>query len=202
MRFAFVRDHRGRWPVEVLCDVLKVSRSGFYAWSRRGPSRAATRRLELAAEIRRVHEESRRTYGSPRVARELDARGVRCCENTVARTMRDHGVRARTRRRSVPRTTASRHGGPIAGNVLARDFRPAAADRAWAAEIVHSQMTKPAGLAGRSDWERITDLDVVPGHHDPVDQQLDQLPFPLERRRVETRPHPFGESSGGVRRLL
>jgi hypothetical protein len=62
-------------------------------------------------------------------------------------------------------------------------------------------MTKPAGLAGRSDRERITDLDVVPGHHDPVDEQLDQLPFPLERRRVETHPHPFGEGSGGVRRL-
>lgn len=63
----------------------------------------------------------------------------------------------------------------------------------WVAEIVYSQLTKPAGLAGRTDRERIADLDVVPGHHHPVDEQLDQLPLPLERRRVETLPHPFRE---------
>jgi len=116
--------------VEVLCGVLKVSRSGFYAWSRRGPSRAATRRLELAAAIRRVQEEGRRAYGSPRVHAALAARGVRCCENTVARTMRDHGVRAQTRRRFVPRSTDSRHPRPVAENVLARDFSPGRRDAA------------------------------------------------------------------------
>src|SRR5262249_32313495 len=66
---------------------------------------------------------------------------------------------------------------------------------------VHPQITNPAGPAGRSDRERIPDLDVVPGHHDPVDQQLDQLSLPLERRRIETRPHSFGEPPSGARRL-
>ncbi len=64
MRFAFVREHRGRWPMEVLSEVLKVSRSGFYAWLRRPPSRSTERRLELTALIRQVHEEGRRSYGS------------------------------------------------------------------------------------------------------------------------------------------
>ena len=137
MRFAFVRDHRRRWPVEVLCDVLKVSRSGFYAWLRRPPSRSAERRLELTAVIRQVHEESRRIYGSPRVHQELTRRGVDCCENTAAGLMRDHGIRARTRRRFVPRTTDSRHARPIAENVLARDFTPDRRDAAWAADITY-----------------------------------------------------------------
>src|SRR5262249_48069252 len=64
-------------------------------------------------------------------------------------------------------------------------------NEAWAAEIVYSQMTKPAGLAGRSYREHITDLDVVPGHYNSVDEQLDELPFLLERRIIETLSHPF-----------
>ena len=137
MRFAFVRDHRRRWPTAVLCDVLRVSRSGFYAWLRRPPSRSAGRRLGLVAAIREVHEESRRTYGSPRVHKELARRGVRCCENTAARLMRDHGVRAKSQPRSVPRTTDSRHARPVAENVLARDFTPGRRDAAWAADVTY-----------------------------------------------------------------
>jgi hypothetical protein len=82
---------------------------------------------------------------------------------------------------------------------LLRDRTLVRPDELWSSEIVHSQMTKPAGLAGRPDRERITDLDVVPGHHDPVDEQLDQLPLPLECRRVETHPHALGERAGRVR---
>ena len=78
MRFAFVRDHKAEFPVEVLCAVLKVSRSGYYAWTRRPPSPAALRRDQLVAAIRVVHGESRRTYGSPRVYQALKARGVAC----------------------------------------------------------------------------------------------------------------------------
>lgn len=78
MRYAFIRDHRHEFPVEVACDVLRVSRSGYYAWARRPAGPAEVRRGEILGEIRRVHEESRRTYGSPRVHRALAARGVRC----------------------------------------------------------------------------------------------------------------------------
>ena len=68
MRFAFVKDNRNGFPVSVLCDVLAVSRSGYYAWLRRKPSTRAVRREELAGRVRAVHEQSRGTYGSPRVA--------------------------------------------------------------------------------------------------------------------------------------
>jgi len=137
VRFAFVRDHKAEFPVEVLCEVLKVSRSGYYAWSRRPPSPAALRRGQLVAEIRVAHGESRATYGSPRVYRALKARGVSCCENTVARLMRAERVRAKARRPFVVRTTDSRHDRPVAKNVLNREFYPDKPDTVWTADITY-----------------------------------------------------------------
>ena len=137
MRFAFVRDHQAEFPVEVMCAVLGVSRSGYYAWRDRPPGQAAVRRERLAEQIRTVHEEARSVYGSPRVHRELQARGVACCENTVARLMRQHGIRSKAVRRFVARTTDSRHDRPVADNVLAREFDPDRPDTAWAADITY-----------------------------------------------------------------
>jgi transposase InsO family protein len=135
VRFAFIRGHRGEFPVELMCAVLGVSRSGFYAWADRPPSPAAARRRRLAERVREVHAESRSTYGSPRVYRELAAHGVACCENTVAKLMRQQEIRSRARGRFVVRTTDSRHDRPTAGNVLAREFYPDRPGTAWAADI-------------------------------------------------------------------
>ena len=137
MRFAFVRDHKAEFPVEVLCAVLKVSRSGYYAWTRRPPSPAALRRDGLVAAIREAHGASRRTYGSPRVYQALKARGVPCCENTVAKLMRAQRVRPKARRPFVVQTTDSRHGQPVAKNVLNRQFYPERADAVWTADITY-----------------------------------------------------------------
>ena len=135
MKFAFIRDHQGRFPVEVLCAVLKVSRSGYYAWARRSPSPSARRRHRLVAEIRAAHGASRATYGSPRIYQVLKARGVLCCENTVAKLMRAEGVRAKARRPFAVRTTDSRHDLPVAGNVLNREFYPDRLNVVWTADI-------------------------------------------------------------------
>ena len=137
MKFAFVRDHRGEFPVDLLCDVLGVSRGGYYAWAGRRPSPTAARRGRLVEQIRDVHEGARSVYGSPRVHRELAARGVACCENTVAKLMRGHDIRSKARRRFVPRTTDGRHDRPVAENVLAREFHPDEADAAWVADITY-----------------------------------------------------------------
>lgn len=137
MRFAFIRDHRGRFPVGLLCEVLGVSRSGYYAWRDRPPSPMAVRRERLVEQIREAHRESRAVYGSPRVHRELEARGVDCCENTVAKLMRANDIRSKARRRFVARTTDSRHDRPVAENVLAREFYPERPDTAWAADITY-----------------------------------------------------------------
>jgi putative transposase len=137
VKFAFIRDHKAEFPVEVLCEVLQVSRSGYYAWARRPPSPAAARREELVEQIRAAHRESRSTYGSPRVHRELRARGVACCESTVAKLMRANAIRSKARRRFVVRTTDSRHDRPVASNVLDREFYPDRPDAAWAADITY-----------------------------------------------------------------
>jgi putative transposase len=119
-----------------MCDALEVSKAGFYAWLARPEGPAQQRRQELAAAIAEVHAEVKGRYGSPRMTAELNARGYDCSENTVSNLMKAHGIRAKTPRRFV-RTTDSRHGLPVAENVLGRDFSPAAPDVAWSADITY-----------------------------------------------------------------
>ena len=137
MRYRFIEDHRRRWPVALQCEILRVSRSGYYGWRRRAPSASRRRREALAAEIRQVHAESRAVYGAPRVHAELAARGRVCDRKTVAKLMKQQGIRSRSRKRFRPRTTDSNHRRPVAPNVLDREFRPESANRSWAADITY-----------------------------------------------------------------
>jgi putative transposase len=137
VKFAFIADHQAEFPVEAMCRVLAVSRSGYYAWQQRPDSPTAIRQAELVEQIQQIHEESREVYGSPRVHRELAARGVKCSENTVAKWMRKTGVRSKMRKRFVVRTTDSRHAHPIAPNTLDRQFQQQQPDQAWAADITY-----------------------------------------------------------------
>jgi putative transposase len=137
VKFAFIHQHLRQFPVDLVCRVLEVSRSGYYAWQQRPPSETACRQAALVSEIRQAHRESRGTYGSPRVQRELAARGVHCSENTVAKLMRREGIRSKTRRRFVVRTTDSQHGHPIAPNRLGQRFDEPHPDRTWAADITY-----------------------------------------------------------------
>jgi transposase InsO family protein len=132
-----VKEHRRRWRVGVMCRVLLVSRSGFYAWQRRKPSRRTQRAEELIKKIRKVHEDSRGLYGSPRAHRALLIDGEVVSRNTVAKLMRKAKIRANTRKRFVPRTTDSRHDRPVADNLLERDFTAAAPNRKWLADITY-----------------------------------------------------------------
>jgi len=118
-----------------MCEVLEVSRSGFYAWRSRPESQRSKRHRELIKEIRTIHaDRDMKSYGSPRVHRELLSRGKRCSENTVAELMRADGLAARTRRKYKV-TTDSAHSLPIAKNVLNRDFEQDAPNRVWLADI-------------------------------------------------------------------
>ena len=119
-----------------LCRALSVSRSGYYAWQKRAPSRRGARDGELLAQIKEAHARSRRTYGSPRIHAELRARGTCCSRKRVARLMRTACLSARRPRRAA-RTTDSRHALPVAPNLLGRDFTAAAPDRRWAADITY-----------------------------------------------------------------
>jgi len=140
VRFGWIEGRRSHYPLSVLCEMLGVTRAGYYAWARRRekpPGSRASRRAELAEQIRSAHEESGRTYGSPRVYHELRARGVEACENTVAKVMKQEGIRSIVRRRFRVRTTDSAHGHAVAPNVLERDFAAEAPDRKWAADITY-----------------------------------------------------------------
>ena len=102
MKFAFVRDHAATWPVQVMCRVVGVTPAGYYAWRNRPPSSRAAARTTLVGHIQGVFAEMKGRYGSPRLYRELVARGIRCCGNTVATVMAALGLRA-CRRRQIGR---------------------------------------------------------------------------------------------------
>jgi transposase InsO family protein len=124
----------------VLCQLLEVSRSGFYAWNKsqkRGPAPRLKRRAEFARKIKAVHQQSRQTYGSPRVYQQLKAQGESVCENTVAKVMKDNGIRSIVGKRFRVRTTDSAHAHPIAANLLERSFQQELSDQAWAADITY-----------------------------------------------------------------
>jgi putative transposase len=139
VKFSFVKAHRRRWPVVAICGVLKVSRSGFFAWLKRPASKRQRRRRELIEKIRAAHQENRELYGSPRVHRALLIDGERVSRNTVAKLMRQEKIRARNKRKFVPRTTDSRHRHPIADNLLDRQFRSSGPDHKWVADITYVQ---------------------------------------------------------------
>jgi putative transposase len=137
VKFAFVREHRQRWPVRVICRVLDVSHSEVYAWRKRPPSARALRQKELLEKIRLAHQENQELYGSPRVHRALLIDGQSVSRNTVAKLMRQAKIRAKSRRRFIPRTTDSRHQKPVADNKLNRDFAAGSINRKWLADITY-----------------------------------------------------------------
>lgn len=125
----------------MMCELLEVSRSGYYAWSKRRqnpePAPRQRRREQLVGQIQAVHQESNRTYGSPRVYQELRAQGQQVCENTVAKLMKEHDIRSVVKKRFKLRTTDSNHAHPIAPNRLERCFDQPLPDQAWAADITY-----------------------------------------------------------------
>lgn len=136
MRYLFVRAEKAFYPVTVLCRVLQVSKSGFYAWLRRTPSARQQRDQRLKLEIKAAHQRSRGTYGTPRVHQQLRQDGIGIGRKRVARLMREVGLQGLPKRR-FKRTTDSKHTEAVAPNLLARDFAPDAADRAWAADVTY-----------------------------------------------------------------
>lgn len=121
-------------PLGRRCALLGVSRSGFYAWCRRPESRRTQANRQLGAEMRRIHREADRSYGSPRMHPELVGRGLPCGRHRVARLMRAHGIRAKQARRFRV-TTESAPGFAVAPNRLGRDFTAAAPNQVWMGDV-------------------------------------------------------------------
>ena len=139
MRFRFIEDRRADYPVRLLCDVLGVSPAGYYAWRSRPESRRSAANRDLVDDIRRVHRDTRGRYGSPRIHVELKAQGRGASRGRIERLMRRHGIRAIMPRPRRVRTTDSRHGLPIAPNLLDRNFIATAPNQVWLADITYSE---------------------------------------------------------------
>lgn len=136
MRFQFIHDHRQSYPVQLMCRVLQVSRSGYYAWRKRKPSARQMANEFLLALIRLHHRHSRGTYGSRRIHAALQRDGICCGHNRVARLMRLHQLQAR-RKRSYKVTTDSSHRFPVASNVLNQAFSAEKPNTVWLGDITY-----------------------------------------------------------------
>jgi len=136
MRFQFVDDYHDEFPVRRMCNELKVSSSGYYVWRKRPPSAREMANQELYKKIKAVYNDNHGVYGSPRIYRELDAQGVACSKNRVARLMRLRGLRAKQSRR-YKTTTKRNKTHPVAPNLLKRDFEADKPDQKWLADITY-----------------------------------------------------------------
>jgi putative transposase len=134
VKFGFVQEHRETFRVGMMCRVLKVSRSGYYAWRQREPSRREGEDRQHARSIREVYRASRGSYGSPRVYQALQQAQTPCGKHRVARLMREQGLRGRAARRfrSVSTTRLSAAAPP---NRLAGDFTASAPNTVWVGDL-------------------------------------------------------------------
>jgi transposase InsO family protein len=136
MKFGFIFDHRETFEVGCMCNVLSVSRSGYYAWSKRPQSQRSTENRELQDKIRVLHAASHGIYGAPKIHKDLVDAGISCGKNRVARIMRNAGIRSRVKKK-FKATTNSKHKLAVAPNVLNQGFTAKAADRIWAGDITY-----------------------------------------------------------------
>ena len=137
MKYAWIAEQGKLFSLTEICDVLNVSVSGYRAWKRGGaPNRKRLTDSQMLALIRAIHAELKGAYGSPRMVRELRVRGFSASKERVERLMREHGIHARHKRRYKV-TTDSKHGLPVAENLLARNFTPKAPNRVWKSDITY-----------------------------------------------------------------
>lgn len=141
MKFAFVEEHRQRYPLWLLCRAVNISVSGYYRWRRRKQRVALTPRQQenqrLSQAIRTIHAASYATYGSPRIHAQLRSEGWQCSKQRVERLMRQAGLRGKCKRRCRPVTTQSQHSLPVAENLLNQDFAAQQPNAKWTGDITY-----------------------------------------------------------------
>ncbi len=125
------------YPIRDVCRALRVPRSSYYAWLRRGPSRRAADNQHLRHKLSELFVANRRVYGSPRLTVCLQRQGIACSRNRVARHMQALQLKARQKRAFKPKTTQANHPHPIARNLLAEAPQPRAANRVWVSDITY-----------------------------------------------------------------
>lgn len=135
MIFLFIIEHAAEHVVGLMCRVLGVSRSGYYAWRVRPPSRKEHEDALLSERIERIHCDSRETYGAPRITAQLQAEGIQVGNKRVGRLMREQGLEGCHRRRKKPRTTVRDPRAVPAADLVERQFTASERDHLWVADI-------------------------------------------------------------------
>jgi putative transposase len=136
MRFQFIEKHRDELPVKLMCKVLEVSTSGYYAWRGRPPSKREMANRALTAKIQEEFKKSGETYGSPRIYQVMRKLGLMCSQNRVARLMSAADLKAKQTRR-YRSTTKRNKADRAAPNILQRDFSAEAPNKKWVADITY-----------------------------------------------------------------
>lgn len=180
-----MRAHQARYPVQVMCRVLEVSRAGYYAWLKREPSERARRDAELRKRIEKIHERSRETYGRPRIHAELKEAGERVGAKRVGRLMQDAGLEGASRRKGTWTTRRAVDARP-APDLVERNFRAEGPDRLWVADITYvPTWTGFLYLAVVLDaWSRRV-VGWAMATHLRTELVLDALNMAVEQRRPE-----------------
>jgi putative transposase len=137
MRYEFIEAHRAEFEIRVMCRVLDVSRSGYYAWRKRPVSSREMANQALKQQIKAIHQHSRQTYGSPRIQAELAEQGIRCGVNRIARLMSEEKLVAKQSVTFKVVTTDSEHDYPIAPNLLQQDFTARRPNEKWLSDITY-----------------------------------------------------------------
>ena len=140
MRYAFIRDEAKNHGVEILCELLEVSRSGYYAFAQRKPSQRSEEHERLGKKIQKIFTESRKTYGYRRVVAALKKASENCGKYRVSKLMKKLNLMP-YRKRKFKLTTNSKHDYPIVSNVLNREFNPIKPNQAWTADITYVETT-------------------------------------------------------------
>ena len=135
MKHGFVAKHRGAWPVSMMCEALGISRSGFYGWLMRPRSRRSLDDETMGAKVHQSFVGSDRTYGARRVWHDVLSLGYQCGLHRIERLMRLQALRARPRRRGLPKDHGERSA--IAANVLDRQFKADSPNQKWVADFTY-----------------------------------------------------------------
>jgi putative transposase len=136
VKYRVMQRYGSHFEVAKMCQILMVSRSGYYAFLGRPESKRSKRQREVLEHIRRIHRESHEIYGSPSITKELGFNGILVSEGMVSRLMRKHGIRSKIRKK-YKATTDSNHDLPVAENILNRNFKAQSRNEKWVSDITY-----------------------------------------------------------------
>lgn len=136
MKYAWIREHQSQFSVTILCDILEVGPSGYYAWLGRRPTVGKSRTAQVSQAVTVSYLQSNRVYGYRKVYEDLRDLSIACCGETVRRIMKRLGFSAHIKRNYVV-TTDSNHPFAVADNLLDRDFAATAPNQKWVADITY-----------------------------------------------------------------